>query len=66
MDAVTRTIQRKVGKMIDIEYLERKKTELVADHVKRCGVTPLSKGEEIVIADLNYQIKALKDMQKGK
>ena len=52
--------------MIDIDYLERKKTELVADHVRRCGVTPLSKAEEIVIADLNYQIKSLKDMQKGR
>jgi hypothetical protein len=51
--------------MIDIEYLERKKTELVADHVRRCGLTPLSEAEEIVIADLNYQIKSLKNMQKG-
>ena len=51
--------------MIDIEYLERKKTELVVDHVRRCGLTPLSKAEEIVIADLNYQIKSLKNMQKG-
>lgn len=51
--------------MIDIEYLERKKTELVADHVRRCGVTPLSEAEEIVIAELNYQIKSLKNMRKG-
>lgn len=51
--------------MIDIEYLERKKTELIADHVRRCGVTPLSEAEEFVIAELNYQIKSLKDMQKG-
>lgn len=52
-------------KMVDIEYLERKKTELVADHVRRCGIiTPLSKAEEIVIADLNYQIESLKNMQK--
>ena len=51
--------------MVDIEYLERKKTELVADHVRRCGIiTPLSKAEEIVIADLNYQIESLKNMQK--
>lgn len=52
--------------MIDIEYLERKKTELVADHIRRCGVTPLSEAEEFVIAELNYQIKSLKDMAEGK
>ena len=46
--------------MVDIEYLERKKTELVADHVRRCGVTPLSDAEKIVIADLDWQIKQLK------
>ena len=51
--------------MVDIEYLEHKKTELVADHVRRCGVTPLSKAEEMVIAELNSQIKSLKNMQKG-
>ncbi len=51
--------------MIDIDYLERKKTELVADHVRRCGVTPLNEAEKIVIADLDYQIKVLKDMQRG-
>ena len=51
--------------MVDIEYLERKKTELVADHVRRYGVTPLSEAEEFVIAELNYQIKSLKNMQKG-
>lgn len=65
MDAIAEAVCRKAGRMIDIEYLERKKTELVADHVRRCGVTPLSKAEKIVISDLNYQIKALKDMQKG-
>lgn len=52
--------------MADIEYLERKKTELIADHVRRCGVTPLSEAEEFVIAELNYQIKSLKDMAERK
>ena len=51
--------------MVDIEYLERKKTELIADHVRLCGVTPLSEAEEFMIAELNYQIKSLKNMQKG-
>ena len=50
--------------MVDIEYLERKKTELVADHVKRCGVTPLSKAEKIVLADLDFQIKQVKEMRE--
>ena len=50
--------------MVDIEYLERKKTELVADHIRRCGITtPLSEGEKIVIADLDWQIKQLKNMR---
>lgn len=52
--------------MIDIEYLERKKTELVADHVRRCGATPLDEAEKFVIAELDYQIKALKDMREKK
>lgn len=49
--------------MVDIEYLERKKTELVADHVRRCGVTPLSEAEKFVIAELDWQIKQLKNMR---
>ncbi len=51
--------------MFDIEYLERKKTELIADHVRLCGDMPLSEAEEFVIAELNYQIKLLKNMHKG-
>lgn len=49
--------------MIDVEYLEHKKTELVADHVRRCGVTPLDEAEKIVLADLDFQIKQLRKMQ---
>lgn len=52
--------------MIDIEYLERKKTELVADHVRRCGATPLDEAEKFVIAELDYQIKSLKNMMEKK
>lgn len=51
--------------MTTIEYLERKKTEFVADHIRRCGVTPLSEAEKIVIADLDYQIKVLKNKNGG-
>ena len=53
-----------VIEMVDIEYLERKKTELVADHVRRCGVTPLSEAEKIVLMDLDFQIKRVREMQK--
>lgn len=49
--------------MVDVEYLEQKKTELVADHVRRCGVTPLNDAEKIVLADLDFQIKRLREMQ---
>ena len=48
--------------MIDIEYLEHKKAELVADHVRRCGATPLDEAEKFVIAELDYQIKMLKEL----
>ena len=48
--------------MIDIEYLERKKTEIVADHIRRCGLTPLDEAEKIVIADLDFQIKELRTL----
>ena len=43
-----------------IAELERKKTEIVADHVRRCHDTILDESEKIVIADLNYEIKCLK------
>lgn len=49
--------------MITVEYLEGKKAEIVADHVRRCGVTPLSESEKIVINDLDFQIKQLRKMQ---
>lgn len=51
--------------MIDVEYLERQKTEIVADHIRRCHDTELSKAEKIVIAELNWQIKQLKEQMKG-
>ena len=50
--------------MIDIEYLEHKKTELVADHIRRCGPVPLNEAEKIVIADLDFQIKQLKALRE--
>lgn len=48
--------------MIDIEYLERKKTEIVADHIRRCGLTPLDEAEKFVIAELDFQIKELRTL----
>ena len=50
--------------MMDIEYLERKKTEIVADHVRRCHDTNLSKAEKIVLAELNWKIEQLKKMRE--
>lgn len=50
--------------MIDIEYLEHKKTEIVADHIRRCGPTPLNEAEKIVIADIDFQIKQLKALRE--
>lgn len=49
--------------MVDIEYLERKKTEIVADHVRRCHDTNLDKAEQMVINHLDYEIKRLKAMR---
>ena len=49
--------------MIDIEYLERKKTEIVADHVRRCHDTNLSEAEKIVLAELNWKIECLKKVR---
>lgn len=45
--------------MIDIEYLERQKTEIVADHVRRYHDTKLTKAEQMIIDELNWQIKQL-------
>ena len=49
--------------MIDIEYLERKKAEIVADHIRRCHDTNLSEAEKIVLAELNCKIESLKKMR---
>ena len=49
--------------MIDVEYLEKKKTEIVADHIKRYGATPLNEAEKMVIADLDWRIKQLRAMR---
>lgn len=51
--------------MLDIEYLERQKTEIVADHVRRCGVTQLSPAEQMLIKELNWQIEQLKKLGVG-
>jgi len=45
--------------MIDIEYLERQKAEIVADHVRRYHDTKLTKAEKMIIDELNWQIKQL-------
>lgn len=50
--------------MIDIEYLEHKKTEIVADHIRRCGLTPLDEAEKFVIVELDFQIKQLKALRE--
>ena len=52
--------------MVDIEYLESKKTEIVADHIRRCGLTPLDEAEKYVIEELDWQIKSLQDMRGEK
>ena len=49
--------------MIDIEYLEKQKTEIVADHIRLCHDTKLSKAEKLVIAELNWQISQLDEMR---
>lgn len=51
--------------MIDIEYLEHKKTEIVAEHIRLYGTTELTKAEKIVIADLDYEISRLKEKQNA-
>ena len=50
---------------MDIEYLERKKTEIVAEHVRRCHDTDLSEAEKMVLAELNWKIECLKKMKEG-
>lgn len=47
--------------MVDIEYLESKKTEIVADHIRREGISPLSEAEQLIIKELDWQIKQLSD-----
>ena len=42
--------------MCDIDYLERQKIEIVADHIRRCHDTKLSEAEEMLISQLNWQI----------
>ena len=46
--------------MMDIEYLEQKKAEIVADHIRRCHDTNLSEAEKFVLAELNQKIEFLK------
>ena len=45
--------------MVDIAYLERQKTEIVADHIRREGPSPLSEAEQWIIKELDWQIKQL-------
>ena len=49
--------------MIDVEYLEQKKTEIVADHIRRCHDANLSEAEQIIISQLNWEIEQLKKMR---
>lgn len=49
--------------MYDIDYLERQKNNIIADHILRCHDTKLSEAEELLIAELNQQIAELKAMQ---
>ena len=55
--------QTEVSRMVDIEYLEQKKTEIVADHVRRCGATPLDEAEKYLIKEFDVQIRMLKRMR---
>lgn len=49
--------------MVDIAYLERQKTEIVADHIRREGLSPLSEAEQWIIKELDWQIKRLSDKE---
>ena len=49
--------------MVDIAYLESKKTEIVADHIRREGVSPLSEAEQMIVNELDWQIKQLRDRE---
>ena len=49
--------------MVDIEYLEQQKTEIVADHIKRCGLTELDEAEKWIIKEINWQIESIKEMR---
>ena len=49
--------------MIDIEYLEQKKSEIVADHIRRCHNIELDEAEQEVINELNWQIEKLKGVE---
>lgn len=46
--------------MIDIEYLENQKNEIILNHIKQYNNFKLSKTEECLIYKLNKQIKELK------
>lgn len=50
--------------MVDIAYLESKKTEIVADHIRREGASPLSEAELMIVNELDWQIKQLRDRDK--
>jgi hypothetical protein len=49
--------------MVDIAYLERKKTEIVADHIRREGASPLNEAEQWIIKELDWQIKQLSNKE---
>lgn len=49
--------------MVDIEYLEHKKAEIVADHIKRCGLTELDEAEKWIIKEIDRQIEFIKEMR---
>lgn len=49
--------------MINVEYLEQKKAEIVADHIRRCHDAILSEAEQIIITQLNWEIEQLKQIR---
>lgn len=50
--------------MVSIDYLEQKKTEIVADHVRRCHDTALTWAEQWLIKELNFKIDQLRKLKE--
>ena len=52
--------------MLDIEYLEQKKAQIISDHVRMYHDTKLSEAEQFIIYQLNFEIKQLKALRGDK